>query len=334
MIEIIQNDARKALSGLADQGVLVDAVVTDPPYYLESTVKRFGKTNAKRAKDGSGGRFQRASQNFIGHSWDAADASGYRIAHDIEFWKSVFDVMKPGAFVLAFSSAKTGHWQAVAMESAGFRPHPFLGWVYATGMPKGHAVTKFVPSAVQWEGWHYGEATLRAAVEPIFMMQKPFQEKTGYANVLKHGVGAINMAATRNSIGNLAATILHDGSEAAELCLSGRGSSFNSFPVFYCGKASSLDRAGSLHPTVKPIALMQHCVRLVTRPGGIVLDPFAGSGTTGEAARREGMDAILIEREGQFVADIHRRFAVHRYLAHVGGKSYDPFLMSAANGGQ
>lgn len=45
------------------------------------------------------------------------------------------------------------------------------------------------------------------------------------------------------------------------------------------------DRAGSKHPTVKPVALMRWLVRLVTPPGGTVLDPFAGSGTTGAAAR-------------------------------------------------
>jgi DNA modification methylase len=54
-------------------------------------------------------------------------------------------------------------------------------------------------------------------------------------------------------------------------------------------------------------ALMQWLCRLVTPSGGTILDPFAGSGTTGEAARLEGFDAILIEREDEYVADIRRR---------------------------
>lgn len=76
---------------------------------------------------------------------------------------------------------------------------------------------------------------------------------------------------------------------------------------FYTAKADAEDRLGSKHPTVKPLDLMQWLVRLVTPKGGIVLDPFAGTGTTGEAAWREGMRAVLIEREPEYQADIARR---------------------------
>lgn len=76
---------------------------------------------------------------------------------------------------------------------------------------------------------------------------------------------------------------------------------------FYSSKADSDDRIGSKHPTVKPVDLMRYLVRLVTPPGGTVLDPFAGTGTTGEAAWREGMSAILIEREEEYQADIAER---------------------------
>jgi DNA modification methylase len=76
---------------------------------------------------------------------------------------------------------------------------------------------------------------------------------------------------------------------------------------FYTAKADSDDRIGSRHPTIKPVDLMQWLVRLVTPPGGRVLDCFAGSGTTGEAAWREGFSAILIEREAEYIADIARR---------------------------
>lgn len=79
---------------------------------------------------------------------------------------------------------------------------------------------------------------------------------------------------------------------------------------FYTAKADADDRLGSKHPTVKPIDLMQWLVRLVTPPGGLVLDPFAGTGTTGEAAFREGMRAVLIEREPEYQADIRRRMSL------------------------
>lgn len=79
---------------------------------------------------------------------------------------------------------------------------------------------------------------------------------------------------------------------------------------FYTAKADADDRLGSKHPTVKPVDLMQWLCRLVTPKGGTVLDPFAGTGTTGEAAFREGFHAVLIERESEYQVDIRRRMAL------------------------
>jgi DNA modification methylase len=87
------------------------------------------------------------------------------------------------------------------------------------------------------------------------------------------------------------------------------GSAGSAARFFYSAKADVEDRHGSKHPTVKPVDLMAWLVRLVTPPGGTVLDPFAGTGTTGLAAMREGCDCILIEREAEYVADIERRIA-------------------------
>jgi DNA modification methylase len=90
----------------------------------------------------------------------------------------------------------------------------------------------------------------------------------------------------------------------------GLGDSGSAARFFYTAKANSDDRLGSKHPTVKPLDLMQYLVRLITPKGGVVLDPFAGTGTTGEAALREGMKAVLIERESEYQADIVRRMAL------------------------
>lgn len=77
------------------------------------------------------------------------------------------------------------------------------------------------------------------------------------------------------------------------------------FPVFkYTPKAATAERPtadGVSHPTVKPVELMRWLVRLVTPPHGVVLDPFAGTGTTGEAAIHEHKQAILIERETEYL---------------------------------
>lgn len=86
-----------------------------------------------------------------------------------------------------------------------------------------------------------------------------------------------------------------------------RGDSGSAARFFYSAKANAKDRCASKHPTVKPVALMKWLTRMITPPGGTVLDPFAGSGTTGQAALEQGFSAILIEREGEYFADIRRR---------------------------
>jgi hypothetical protein len=77
--------------------------------------------------------------------------------------------------------------------------------------------------------------------------------------------------------------------------------------MLYCPKAGKRDRANSKHPTIKPIKLLEWLCKLITPPGGTILDPFAGSGTTGQAATNLGFDCVLIEREAEYVADIKRR---------------------------
>jgi DNA modification methylase len=87
----------------------------------------------------------------------------------------------------------------------------------------------------------------------------------------------------------------------------GFGDSGSASRFFYNAKSDSDDRFGSKHPTVKPVDLMQYLVRLITPPGGTVLDPFAGTGTTREAAFRERVCSILMEREKEYQNDIRRR---------------------------
>ena len=178
------------------------------------------------------------------------------------------------------------------------------------------------PEAQQWSGW--GTA-LKPALEPITVARKPLAG-TVAATVLEHGTGAINVDGCRvgteatitvrngnsgahgrygkdnrvfsrkNPPGRWPANLIHDGSEEpAELL--GTAARF-----FYCAKASRSDRGdGNGHPTVKPTELMRYLCRLVTPPGGTVLDPFMGSGSTGKAAALEGFHFLGIEREAQYL---------------------------------
>lgn len=99
-----------------------------------------------------------------------------------------------------------------------------------------------------------------------------------------------------------------------------RGDRGSASRFFYSSKADATDRLGSTHPTVKPTDLMRWLVRLVTPPGGTVLDPFAGSGSTGMACLAEGFDCILVERESEYAADIERR------IKHVSGGDLPLFV--------
>jgi site-specific DNA-methyltransferase (adenine-specific) len=79
---------------------------------------------------------------------------------------------------------------------------------------------------------------------------------------------------------------------------------------FYCAKAPARERPkvdGTAHPTVKPLTLMRWLCRLVTPPDGVILEPFAGSGTTIEAALLEGFRVVAIEREAEYLPLIQAR---------------------------
>ncbi|MFC2252474.1 site-specific DNA-methyltransferase [Labrys portucalensis] len=165
------------------------------------------------------------------------------------------------------------------------------------------------PEAEAWEGW--GTA-LKPAWEPIAFARKRL-DGTVAGNVLAHGTGAINIGACLiEGLGDdedrWPANLLHDGSDEVVEAFGLYSSKAARF--FYSAKADAHDRIGSKHPTVKPIDLMQWLCRLITPPGGVVLDPFAGTGTTGEAAFREGFSAVLIEREAEYCDDIARRMVL------------------------
>lgn len=188
----------------------------------------------------------------------------------------------------------------------------------------------FTNSAKEWEGW--GTA-LKPAHEPICLARKPIKG-TVAENVLKWGVGGLNTDGCRvgEGTGRFPANLMHDGSQEVLELFPGEGE-HNAARFFYCPKASKSDRnegcegmegktysmsgndsdsAGDIglnkaihrknfHPTVKPTELMRYLCRLITPPGGTVLDPFNGSGSTGKAAVLEGFNYVGIEMNPEYV---------------------------------
>lgn len=116
----------------------------------------------------------------------------------------------------------------------------------------------------------------------------------------------------RTKGGQTIGTFAHVGREPSP---NGHGDSGGASRFFYVAKADTSERVrvdGIAHPTVKPLALMRWLVRLVTPPGGTVLEPFAGSGTTVEACILEGFQCIAIEREADYLPLIRQRIARRR----------------------
>ena len=106
---------------------------------------------------------------------------------------------------------------------------------------------------------------------------------------------------------------VYHGWKGEQTCLPARGfDAGGASRFFYVAKPSREERdlgcdKHNIHPTVKPLALIRWLVRLVTPTGGRVLDPFAGSGTTGMACAAEGFDFTLIEREAEYIPIIEAR---------------------------
>lgn len=117
----------------------VSSIVTDPPYHLLSIVKRFGKESSAPAQFGTDGAYSRHSTGFMGKKWDGGD-----IAHDPETWAECLRVAKPGAYLLAFGGTRTFHRLAVAIEDAGWEIRDCVMWVYGSGFPKSHDVSKAI----------------------------------------------------------------------------------------------------------------------------------------------------------------------------------------------
>lgn len=275
-VRLEPGDCREVLRSLPDCSV--DSVVTDPPYAIASILKRFGKPDAAPAGHGTDGAYARASRRFLGQTWDTGET-----AFCSDFWTEALRVLKPGGHVVACSGRQTYHHLALGLELAGFEIRDLLAWLYGSGRPMRRTL-------------------LKAALEPIAFGRKPLIG-TVETNRAQFGCGAIDVEACR--VGDRwPANVLHDGSDEVLAAFPGRESRF-----FYAAKASAWDRASSEHPTVKPVSLMRWLVRLVTPPGGLVLDPFAGSGTTGTAAYLEGMRCVLVEREAAYQRDIEHRLA-------------------------
>lgn len=202
-------------------------------------------------------------------------------------WLRLRRATKPGGYLMAFAAARTQHVIASAIEAAGWEiTADTMVWLYGTGFAK-------------------GRGALRPGFEPII--------------VARNGPGRLEIQQAKVLAGKWPTNVVLDDDEARWA------------PFFYCAKPSLKEKEAGLegmtpemvetmvsrlkgtgprprrnvHPTVKPIAVMEWLIELCTRPGDLVLDPFCGSGTTGCAAVLAGRNFLGIEKDEKYV-DIAR----------------------------
>ena len=177
----------------------------------------------------------------------------------------------------------------VKREVVGVQKGAMSGWDMdgTTKFADRNITTPATSEAKRWDGWG---TSLKPAIEPIVLARKPLD-------------------------GTVAANVLLDEHAAAGIDGQSDDSS-RFFPVFkYQAKAPRRERpvieredgTKIQHPTVKPVALVEWLVTLITPPNGVVLDPFAGSGSTLEATRNKGFNSIGIEREADYIRLIEAR---------------------------
>lgn len=301
---VVSMDCLDGLKILGDN--TVDAIVTDPPYGLA----------------------------FMGKRWD------YDVPK-VEVWVECLRVLKPGGHLLAFAGTRTQHRMACRIEDAGFEIRDLIAWVYGSGFPKSHngewGGTALKPALepitmarkplvgtveANWREYGTGALNINGC-------------RVGDEEVVTHGGAKKGTAAYGDFAGMIPAA--HRGRWPANLVHDGSDEVLAAFPegasrFFYCAKASKRDRDEGLegfarstvgdgapavaenprlrntierqntHPTVKPTDLMRYLCRLVTPPGGLIVDPFTGSGSTGKAARLEGFEFLGFELDPDYAA--------------------------------
>ena len=341
--QLIHGDCLAVLKGIPDNSV--DSIVTDPPYGLSFMGKKWDYDVPDQAIWEECLRVLKPGGHLLAFSGTRTqhrmavriEGAGFAI-RDMIAWVYGSGFPKSMDVSKAIDKAAGAEREVIGFDASKYRQNRTdRGLVNSAGgggfqADNGATITASATDAArQWQGW--GTA-LKPALEPITIARKPFKG-TVAANIMEWGTGAINIdggrvatsddmasrskyadsantfnasAARRQQIaqpeGRWPANLIHDGSDEPTEML-GDAARF-----FYCAKASKKDRGeDNTHPTVKPTDLMAYLCRLVTPPGGVVLDPFMGSGSTGKAAMREGFRFIGIEMDADYLAIAEARIA-------------------------
>ena len=312
----------------------VDSVVTDPPYGISFMSKKWDYDVPSAAMWEEVYRVLKPGGHLISFS---SARTYHRMAVEVEdagfeirdqiMW--VYGSGFPKSHNIGKAvDKKLGNERTVVGDNPNHRTSEAL---FELGFQGGKGDGKVTKGSSEWEGW--GTA-LKPAHEPMVLARKPFKG-TVVDNTLKWGVGGLNVDAsrvphadeadklestTKNQHGDFGTQPMTDNITYGDWSMvqpKNYSADEGRFPAnfihdgqlidetwarfFYVPKVSKKDRneggVDNKHPTVKPTDLMHYVIRMVTPAGGVVLDPFMGSGSTGKAAVRNGYDFIGIEME-------------------------------------
>ena len=280
--DIYNGDCRDLIKEISDNSI--DLILSDIPYgiSIEEWDVLHNNTNSallgsSPAQNALGKVFQKRGKPLNG--WSEADK---KIPHQYYEWvcswvNDWYRVLKPGASVFVFAGRRLAHRCICAFEDSGFIYKDMIGWDRQKAAHRAQHVSNIYErrkdyiSSEKWAGWKVGN--LRPIFEPILWFMKPYKIGGTLAdNILEYDLGAYNeqILAKYNQKSN------------------------NLFVV----DSTSSDRG--LHPTQKPLQLMELLIELTTTPKQIVLDPFAGSSTTLVAAQNLGRHFLGFEQSLEF----------------------------------
>jgi site-specific DNA-methyltransferase (adenine-specific) len=297
---VVEADSLEALKRLADGRVHL--ILSDIPYGIAAAEWDVLHRNTNSALLGASPAQQKAGAIFRSrgkpiNGWSEADR---RIPREYYEWCSRwagewFRVLKPGGSALIFAGRRLAHRCISALEDAGFSYRDTLAWLRARAPHRAQRLSVVftrrgdLKSASRWAGWRIGN--LRPTFEPILWLVKPYKIGTTIAdNMRNEGVGAFHEEA-----------FLRYVKEPEN--------------VIACGPTPDDSR---LHPTQKPVKLMEALIALTTAPGQLVLDPFCGSGTTLVAAKRLGRRYIGFEINRGFASMARQRLSAEVQQPAVG----------------
>lgn len=286
MIKLIQGDCRSGLKEIPDNSI--DFIVTDPPYFIDGMDNNWNdkKLKTKASKSGVIGGLP------VGMKFDREQ--GRKLQEFLEpICDEFFRILKPGGFCIIFSQGRLYHRTTMALDVAGFEIRDLLGWKYE-GQAKAFSQDHFIKKdkkmsekekqdlIKELEGLKTPQ--LKPQIEPMTLAQKP-KEGTFVENWKKYKVGLVDV---RESLdGMFPGTIMEVSKKV---------------------RKNETDEKIE-HMTVKPVMLISHLIRLFTRKGQTILDPFMGSGTTGVACKNLNRNFIGIELDEEYFKIAEKRIA-------------------------